>query len=513
VAVVAALVSVAAFMAPAGAAAKKPAVDPNGVIRIAAGLSTALGGVNLDPTHSVVITDELWESLIYGSLVRVTPTGAIEPWMAKSFKIVDPQTLQLVLRPNVKFTDGTTYDAQAVHDGLLRTLNKPFATAVVTGHTAFFTTLTDVTVDNPLQVTLHLNQPVAGQFLYALAGREGSIVSPKAAADSAINLNKNPVGAGPFIVTEFRTDLLSLRRNPNFWDAQSWKLGGVDFVDSPAGTQSLNGLLAGTLDMTTVLNTDVPSVQGRAGYGLIKNQLEYGDEHIDLCTTKPPLDNVDVRRAISMGIDRAQIVNVAFGGLGSPSFGLWPTTSTNFNPQLKTLNAYNPKQAKKLLQQSGVTLPLNVDLYWVTGRDQRLPELIQAQLAKIGINVNLISSRNVVTDFQQPNKPGMLEVPGSRAGLDKYAKLFVPGNQQVACGATFDVMQPLIQKVGPLNPNDPQLAKTYQQLDATWAKNGWLIPLVFAPTYTAFNSNKVAGVKGVPTKAPMYLQDAYVLKG
>jgi hypothetical protein len=50
-------------------------------------------------------------------------------------------------------------------------------------------------------------------------------------------------------------------------------------------------------------------------------------------------------------------------------------------------------------------------------------------------------------------------------------------------------------------------------MDLLWAKNGWLVPLVFAPTYTAYNSNKVGGVKFVPTKTPPYLQDAYVLKG
>ncbi len=91
-------------------------VDPNGILRMGTVLVFP-AGIHNDPIKSAVNADRVWMSLVYGTLLRRTPTGAIEPWMAESFEIVDDRTMTIVLRDGITFADGTPYDAEAVKAG------------------------------------------------------------------------------------------------------------------------------------------------------------------------------------------------------------------------------------------------------------------------------------------------------------------------------------------------------------------------------------------------------------
>src|SRR5690606_3225496 len=132
---------------------------------------------------------------------------------AESYEIVDPQTVRLTLREGVTFTDGSAYDAEAVRAGLLRTRDEA-SPPTMASQQAAFRALRDVVVDGPRELTLRLDAPLAGELVNALADREGVIVSPEQAASAPEDIDTRAIGAGPYVVEEFREDFVSLRRNP-----------------------------------------------------------------------------------------------------------------------------------------------------------------------------------------------------------------------------------------------------------------------------------------------------------
>src|SRR4029079_16612838 len=133
--------------------------------------------------------------LIYGTLIRATPNGDFVPDMASSWKVVNPTTLDLKIRKTT-FTDGAPFDAAAVKAGLERNLKTQFTATF----TPTFFNIDQIDVTGPQSLRIRMKTPSAGLLVDALTGPEALIVSPKAAQDPSIDLNKTPVGAGPFIL-------------------------------------------------------------------------------------------------------------------------------------------------------------------------------------------------------------------------------------------------------------------------------------------------------------------------
>ena len=127
------------------------------------------------------------------------------------------------------FSDGTPYDAPAMRRGMLRNLREPKSAGVAASRNFVFAELDDIVVDGPLEATIRLKRPVAGEFLQVLAGREAAYPSPQS-LNAGIDPGTNPVGAGPYLLREFRpSQLLSRRKNLDFFEADKRPLGGIDF--------------------------------------------------------------------------------------------------------------------------------------------------------------------------------------------------------------------------------------------------------------------------------------------
>ena len=97
---------------------------------------------------------------------------------------------------------------------------------------------------------MKLNAPGASDFLESMAHREGAIVNPKQIGTGEIDTK--PIGAGPFMFSAYTPDqILSVRKNKDFFDKKHWKIGGIDWVHAPTGPAATTGLLAGSVDIAT----------------------------------------------------------------------------------------------------------------------------------------------------------------------------------------------------------------------------------------------------------------------
>ena len=105
-------------LATAGAASSN---DSGGVLRIPYDL-TAFGGAKWDPTTPT--NPDIWyaQTWIYDTLMRQNADGSYSPGLAKSATATDPQTIVVELKPNIKFSDGTPLDAEAVKFSIERTI-------------------------------------------------------------------------------------------------------------------------------------------------------------------------------------------------------------------------------------------------------------------------------------------------------------------------------------------------------------------------------------------------------
>jgi ABC-type transport system substrate-binding protein len=190
------LTAVWATTASVGSAASSD-VDKAGVLKLGGDLAQ-LGGIRFDPETVASPNDWYTQQWIYDSLLRQNADGSYSPGLAKSATVIDPQTIVIELQPNVKFSDGTPMDADAVKFSLERMLASDNTGAI----RAELYEIGSITVDSPTKLTIALKTPIAGQFYNLLANGETMVVSPTA-AKSGTPLDQKPVGAGPFLLKSY----------------------------------------------------------------------------------------------------------------------------------------------------------------------------------------------------------------------------------------------------------------------------------------------------------------------
>src|SRR5262245_28645750 len=170
-------------------------VDTSGVLKIPFDL-TGLQA-KFDPIG--VTSPFWWHFAVYDTLLHMHDDGTYEPGLAKKATIVDSSTLTVELNENLKFQDGTPLAAEAVKFGIQRNIkpNKPGIFRV-----AELSQVDTMTADSPTKLTIKLKTPIAGSFYSLFAHGETMPVSPTA-VQKGIDLNSNPVGAGPFKIEKY----------------------------------------------------------------------------------------------------------------------------------------------------------------------------------------------------------------------------------------------------------------------------------------------------------------------
>lgn len=463
--------------------------DPNGILKY--GYPMPVAGLHFDPTQSVLTPDVVWMSQVFGTLMRQSEDGVVEPWMAESGEVVDPQTVRIRLRPAVKFTDGSAYDAEAVRTSLLRA-RTPATPAAKGGMDVSMKVLEDVVVVDPLTVEAKLSAPLAGQFLIELSQRSGAIQSPKQIAEAPDQIDTNPIGAGPFTVaTNTPQQLLSLKRNPTYWDAENVQLGGVDIINTPTGPQQANGLLAGNLDWASYVSVDSAKRVESDGRFSTDVSTVYNVEML-MCTGKAPFDNENVRMAVQSGIDRERYAELAYSGYTEPAYSFYRESNQNFAPQTKELAGYDQEKAKELLSSAGdVSFDLHYPTTSITGTEA---EVLQSQLKDIGVNANIIGDRDLAAGFITPQKPGatlVATIGGLGYGL--YSRHFAPAGFFALCGADRPDVMAAVNEAAGLAPDDPKAIEAYRQAQILMAEHAYTVPIVAYPQIAGWNTSRVGG--------------------
>lgn len=355
-------------------------------VGLAADLST------LDPIKSSSFYDRQVMLNIYDTLVRVDAKNNVQPELATSWQYPSPTQLVFTLRTDVKFQDGTPFNADAVVFNINRILNTPSSPRL-----SEISTIKDVVAVDSSHVQFDLKAAFA-PLLLTLTDRAGMMLSPTAVqklGDTALATTPTNAGSGPFVFKEWvKGDHLTVVRNAHYWqkdaDGQALPyLSSVTYRPITNGSVEFTNLQTGNIDVADGVDPSLVA-QAKANPDLIyKQQASLSFAGFELNTKAPPFDNVNVRQAVAWGIDRQEILNTVLKGVGvlaqgplSP--GSWAFDS-NFAPY-----SHDTDKAKAALQQSGLS-NVSFTLLIASGSplNSQEAQFIQAELKPVGITVNI----------------------------------------------------------------------------------------------------------------------------
>lgn len=312
------------------------------------------------PAYTTTGEDTEIMNQIYGSLLRVDPTDfTIKPALATSYKVSkDGKTWTFKLRHGVKwqhgFGDFTCADVQFTwnfnKEKKYNSFWQPQAKIV-----------SSVTCPDPYTAVIHLTAPFRG-FIWNLVNLEPSTgwIMSKAAWQKLgkSGYEKTPVGTGPYILQKLvpHQDVI-LVRNPDYWGPKP-AVAKIDFKEVADSNTAALGVKTGAIDIASVDPVTAVEYEHSAGLKLVTKQATQ-THWLEINTTLPPFNNLKVREAMRDAIDYQGLVKSVLRGFGVPGYaGMIEKGMTGYDAAVNPQNTYDPAEAKKLLKESGVKLPI-----------------------------------------------------------------------------------------------------------------------------------------------------------
>jgi dipeptide transport system substrate-binding protein len=205
-----------------------------------------------------------------------------------------------------------------------------------------------------------------------------------------------PVGTGPFSFVAYQKDaVIRFKAFPAYWGGPA-KVDNLVYAITPDPTARYAKLKKGECHVMIAPNpADIAALKTDPVVNLISQPgLNIG--YLSFNTQKPPFDKKEVRQAFNMAIDKAAIIKDVYQGAGQAAINPIPPTIWSYNTTIKDY-PFDPEKAKAMLAAAGVKTPLDIDLWWMpvqrpyNPNAKRIAEMMQSDLAKIGVNAKLVS--------------------------------------------------------------------------------------------------------------------------
>jgi peptide/nickel transport system substrate-binding protein len=363
---------------------------------------------SLDPHFAAVAGNLAVSAHFFDALVNVDPAGRYVPGLAVSWTALDATTWEFKLRPGVKFHDGAELTAEDVAFSLERPAKVVNSPGPFTSYTKM---IASMQVVNPLTLRIRTTEPYA-----PLPGDLASvyIVSKKAAANASnedFNAGRALVGTGPFTLGAFkRGDSLTMNRHAAYWGEKSpWDKVTLRFIT--ADPARVAALLSGDVDIIeSVPPADMPRLKADSRFSLKQRptwrtlflQLNHGavpkspwfTDKAGQPLEQNPLKDIRVREALSKGLNRQGLVQVALDGFATPAAQIIGIGLVGFNPNLRGADGYDPEGAKKLLAEAGYPNGFTITLAAPNNRyinDEQVAQAVAQLWSRIGVQAKVVT--------------------------------------------------------------------------------------------------------------------------
>ncbi len=343
--------------------------------------------VGLDPHLVTAAASFEIINRVYEPLVLMDEKYAPIPALAEKWESPSDTTFIFTLRKGVKFHNGREMKAADVKYSYERILNpatkSPWASQLAP--------ILAIETPDDYTVKLTLKQPY-GALMSTLASAWAAIV-PKEEVEKAGDLQKTMVGTGAFMLDKWEKDVQTvLKAFPDYWQKGKPLLGGITYKIMPDEAARLAAVRTGEIQMTRLSSATATGLAARSEGVKVASQATSDYYLLGLNTKRPPLDNVKVRQAISMAIDRKAILDSVAFGEGFVC-GPIPSTLGDWAVSLDQLPYYkrDVEKAKALLKEAGLEKGFKLSITASPAYPEfiSIALVIQRQLKDVGIEAVL----------------------------------------------------------------------------------------------------------------------------
>jgi peptide/nickel transport system substrate-binding protein/oligopeptide transport system substrate-binding protein len=350
---------------------------------------------SLDPALSTDVPTGEVIALLFDNLTQFNVDGDLEPGIATSWETDSTGTVYTFrLRQNARFHDGSPVTAEKIRQTYLRALDpatkggRAWPLFPIAGARAYANgeanAVPGIVIPNDSTLVLTLEQPL--NVFPKLLAMPVTAITP---APLAPNFSEQPVGSGPWkFVSWVHDDAIVLARNEEYWGqkpaAESLRIRIIPEALTQAAEYE-----AGQLSVVEIPFGESRRWEAEHGAEILRRPA-IRDAYIAINTTRGPLKDVRVRRALNHAVDMPTILRTVIGGRGIQAAGALPPGILGHD-STRAPYAHDPARARQLLAEAGYAEGFSLRL-WRTAREQysRIAQAVQQQLGEVGITVEIV---------------------------------------------------------------------------------------------------------------------------
>lgn len=409
----------------------------------------------LDPSASGLITVGAISQCLFDHLIWALPGHGSKtsfPGLASSWEVSpDATTYTFHLRKDVKFHDGTGFDANAVKATFDHIVDPNTKSKSAAGQLGPYK---ETQVVDQYTARVVFREPNAA-FINEVTGL--SIVSPAALQKYGADFAHHPVGSGPFKFKEYVVGQhVIVERNPDYnWGPAPVRTGApslqqITFRILADPGARFNALQTGEVHLAPNLNAqDVTRLQSNSSYKVYRVSSAGMPWCIMVNAQKGPTNDLAVRKALQFATDQQAIIKTLYFGLHSAADQVFTPTTPGYDPSLKGLYAHSPAKAEQMLDSAGWTKgpggvrqkdgqPLTLNFVNISGFGfDGISQIMQSQLKDVGIQVN-ISDQSFPAVGDAYNRGDQHLADFFYYDLDPYFVRSIFGSDQIAHGFNWE---------------------------------------------------------------------------
>jgi peptide/nickel transport system substrate-binding protein len=373
---------------------------------------------SMDPHYHQATPNDALAAHVFETLVAQDAGMKLVPGLASSWQPVSDTTWEFKLRDGVKFSNGAPLTPEDVIFTFCRVLNNP--QAIAGSYAAIVNKFANVQAKDGSTLVITTKAPyplLANELTRMWVLWSGIVQHDKISFDPAhkcgvtgpwpdmndFNNGKNAIGTGPFKLKSFvKGSSIELARNDEYWGRKpAWT--DVQMKPVPSAGPRMTGLLAGDFDLVeNPAARDLKRLDGNQGYKYVITpsvrvlflQMDVGrapSPQVQAPDGKNPLQDLRVRQAISMAIDRKTITERIMDGAATPANQFLPDGMFGALPHAQVLK-YDPVQARKLLAEAGYPNGFSMTLTATNDRyinDSSVAQAVAQYLSRVGIKTDV----------------------------------------------------------------------------------------------------------------------------
>ncbi len=361
-----------------------PALAAENVLHVGLGALSFNGG---HPYQGITLPSITLHQAVYDTLTTIGEKGEVMPSLAVSWKQESPQVWVFTLRQGVRFSNGEPFTADALVASAAH-MASPIGRTETIGSTLYQVDRVEKVED--LTARIYLNEPDGIFPLHAAAWRIPAPIAYQNLGNEGFL--KNPIGSGPFVMSQWSEARAILKANPQSWRAP--KVSGLDLREVPDETSRLQAITSGAVDVVLGLSPD-QDLELRSVGGRIVNRQTPTVSFLAAYTLKDgsPLKDPRVRYALNLAVNRQAIIDSFLAGAVDPAAQLAFPGSFGYDPTIPPY-PFDPVQARKLLADAGYGDGFSLEVGVASGArasDTLYYQQIAADLLKVGVTLNLLA--------------------------------------------------------------------------------------------------------------------------